>query len=195
MSARRFSAGPVPIRAGTNSPRSRRTLAHSMSSPRCEALRNPSWTAIPSTRRLSIRSSAASAPTACARPARPALLFGDGGPGGRLAPGLLAGGLLAGAPWLFARLQHAAAAIRGTAPAGKDFVDVGRIVRIAPDGVVVAQLLARLDGANRLDEHAPLADGALAIRIAAMVDESRLIAVAAGVDDQPGVDREQERVI
>ena len=55
----------------------------------------------------------------------------------------------------------------------------GRVVRIAPDRIVVVQLLARLDRADRLDEHALVLDGALAVGIAGVIDESRLVAVAA----------------
>src|SRR6185437_12317573 len=98
-------------------------------------------------------------------------------------------------PQLLRRLQHAAAAGRRSAAAGKDLVHIGRVVAVALDLVIVGQLLARLNGANRFDENALAAHAAFAVRIAAVVDVARLIAVHARVDDDPRVHREQEGVV
>ena len=70
------------------------------------------------------------------------------------------------------------------------------------DAVVVGQLLAGLDRADRLDEH-PVAgavvavvflEHGLAVRRAAVVDPARDVAVEVGVDHVLVVEREQERV-
>src|ERR1700722_5484197 len=97
--------------------------------------------------------------------------------------------------WQRWRPQHAAAAGRRPAAAGEDHVDVGRIVGLALDLVVVGELLTGSDVADRLDEHgAPLNDG-LAVRVAAVIDEARLVAVDARIDDRAPVDDEEERVV
>src|SRR5580704_5224649 len=93
------------------------------------------------------------------------------------------------------RPQHAAAAGVRAAAAGEDHVDVGRIVGLALDLVVVGELLAGGDVAQRLDEHAALLDHGLAVRVAAMIDEARLVAIDAGVDDRAPVDDEEERMV
>ena len=70
------------------------------------------------------------------------------------------------------------------------------------DAVVVGQFLARLDVADRLDQHAILAavallvllDQRLAVGIAAVVDPARGVALAVGVDQVVVFEREQERV-
>jgi hypothetical protein len=61
--------------------------------------------------------------------------------------------------------------------------------------VVVRELFARLDVANGLDPNATVVDHGVAIRIARVIDESRLVAVDGGVDHDVVVDREQERVM
>ena len=48
--------------------------------------------------------------------------------------------------------------------------------------------------ADRLDEHAAVLDDGLAVRSAAVVDEARLVAVDAGVDDGALAGDEQERM-
>ena len=48
---------------------------------------------------------------------------------------------------------------------------------------------------DRLDEHAALLDLGLAVRIARVIDEARVVAADAGVDDRALVDDEQERVV
>src|ERR1700722_8612626 len=93
------------------------------------------------------------------------------------------------------RPQHRAAALARAALAGEDFIDVGRIVTIASDLVVVGKLLARLNGADRLDEHAPVIDQRLAVRVAGMVDEARIVAIDAAVDHHAAIDDEQECVV
>src|SRR5258708_34488228 len=61
---------------------------------------------------------------------------------------VLLAGLLA---VLLARDQHAAPALRGPAAAREDFVDVGRILRVAFDLIIVGQLFTGLTGPNGLD--------------------------------------------
>src|ERR1700746_4060923 len=74
------------------------------------------------------------------------------------------------------RPQHAAAAALAAAAAGEDRIDIGRIVGLARDLVVVGELLARLDGAQCVDEHAAALDHRLAVRLTGMIDEARLVA-------------------
>ena len=95
---------------------------------------------------------------------------------------------------LLRRFEHAAAAARRSAAAREDFIDVGRIIDVALDLIVVRQLLARLNGAQRFDEDTLRHRDALAIRIAAVIDVARIVAVGAAVDDGVRIDREQERV-
>ena len=69
------------------------------------------------------------------------------------------------------------------------------IVRALPgELVVVAEFLAGLDRADRLDEDAPAVDDGLAVRVALVIDEPRRIAADAGIDADVVVDDEQERV-
>src|SRR5262245_13377805 len=84
---------------------------------------------------------------------------------------------------LLRRPQHGAAALWRTAAAGIDLVDVGRIVLLAADLVVVAQLLPRLDVARRVDEHAAVLDHRLAVACALVIDEARVVAADPRVDD------------
>src|SRR5260370_26717598 len=66
--------------------------------------------------------------------------------------------------------QHAAPALRSPTAAGEDFIDVGRILRVAFDLIIVGQLLTGLDGPNGLDVDPLLVRRARAVRFAAMVD-------------------------
>ncbi len=93
------------------------------------------------------------------------------------------------------RPQHRFAAFRRSAAAGEDRVYVGRIVIFTLDLVIISQLLARLDGTDRLDVDASSLDDGLAIRIARVVEKTRLVAHDAGIDHRSGIDDEQERVI
>ena len=61
--------------------------------------------------------------------------------------------------------------------------------------VVVRQLLARLDISNRLDPNPAVLDHRVAIRIARVIDESRLVSADSRVDHDVVIDREQERVV
>src|SRR5205085_11203961 len=92
------------------------------------------------------------------------------------------------------RPQHAAAAALDAAAAREDGVDVGWVVRFALDLVIVGELLARLDGAERVDVHALILDHRLAVRLARMVHEARLVAIDTGVDHGALIDDEQEGV-
>jgi hypothetical protein len=70
------------------------------------------------------------------------------------------------------------------------------------DAVVVGEFLARLDVADRLDQHAVAArvatgtflDHGAAVRRAAVIDPARAVAVLVRVDDVIVVEREQESV-
>ena len=84
---------------------------------------------------------------------------------------------------------------RRAAAARVDLVDIGRIVLVAADLVVVAQLLAGRDVARRVDEHAAMLDHGLAIAFALVIDEARIVAADGGIDDRVLVDDEQECVI
>src|ERR1700730_3052002 len=94
-----------------------------------------------------------------------------------------------------ARYQHAASALRSSAAAGEDIVDVGRILRVAFDLIIVGQLFTGLNGPNGLDVDPLVLRRACAVRIAAMVDVARLVSSDAPVDHGFGVDREQKGVI
>src|ERR1700683_4654656 len=90
------------------------------------------------------------------------------------------------------RPQHAATTGPEAAAAGEDRIDVQWVVRFALDLVVVGQFLARLDVAPRIDEHAPLFDHRLAIRVAGVVDEARLVPLDTRIDHRARVHDEQE---
>src|SRR5476651_1556621 len=92
------------------------------------------------------------------------------------------------------RHQHAAAALPGSAAACIDFVYVRGIVAVTLDLIVVGEFLARLYGANGANEHASVLDGAFAVGVARMVDKTRFVAVDAGIDHRPRIDREQKRM-
>src|SRR5690606_16378234 len=99
-------------------------------------------------------------------------------------------------------LQHRAGAIPGAAAAGPDLFHTWRVRLVEGDAVVVGQLLARLDAADRLDEHAILAavlavvlfQHRLAVGRATVVDPARDAAFVVGVDHVLVVEGEQERV-
>src|ERR1700728_5449059 len=95
----------------------------------------------------------------------------------------------------FRRPQHAAAAARRAAAAGEDGIDVRRVVALAPDLIVVGELFARGDIAQRVDEHPRALDHRLAVRLAGVIDEARLVAADTRVDDRVLVGDEQERVV
>jgi hypothetical protein len=61
--------------------------------------------------------------------------------------------------------------------------------------VVVRQLFAGFDVADRLDPDASVLDYGIAIRRARVIDEPRLVSVDGGVDDDVVVDREEIRVM
>ena len=96
--------------------------------------------------------------------------------------------------FLLLRLENAAAAVGCPAVAHIERL-VPLRVGVALERVVVYQLGAGLDRTDRLDEDAPLLDHCLAVGIARVVDEARLVAVHCGVDHDLLVDREQERVV
>src|ERR1700694_1893844 len=93
------------------------------------------------------------------------------------------------------RPQHGAAAALEAAAAREDGVDVRRVVRFALDLVIVAELLARFDGADRVGVHALVLDQRFAVRLAGVIHEARLVAIDAGVDHGVRVDDEQEGVV
>src|SRR5580698_3977250 len=93
------------------------------------------------------------------------------------------------------RPHHGAAAAPVAAAAGEDHVDVGRIVGLALDLVVVGELLPGGDGSDRVDEHPRFLDHRLAVRLAAVIDETRIVPVDAGVDHRFVVGDEQEGVV
>src|SRR5678815_1169453 len=61
--------------------------------------------------------------------------------------------------------------------------------------VVIRELLARGDVADRLDPDATVVDDRIAVRIARVIDEPRVVAVDGGVDHDVVVDREEKRVV
>ena len=62
-------------------------------------------------------------------------------------------------------------------------------------GVVVRELFAGLDVANRLDPDASVVDHRIAVRPARVVDEAGLVAIHGGVDDDVVVNREEVSVM
>src|SRR3984957_7095942 len=92
------------------------------------------------------------------------------------------------------RPQHRAPAVREPAAAREHLVYVLRVVVVAINLVVVRHLLAGLDRAQRLDEHPALLHDRLAIRIARVIEETRVITVGARIDDGLRIDDEEERV-
>src|SRR5271154_1816905 len=111
-----------------------------------------------------------------------------------LAGHMLAGHTLACAGFYPARHQHAAAATERSAMAGKHLIDICGIIGIALDLIIVGEFLAGPDGAQSLDENTPVGIDGLAIRLAAMIHKTRLVAVDAGIDDRFSIHREQKCV-
>src|SRR6185312_6564880 len=99
-------------------------------------------------------------------------------------------------------LEQRADAVRCAAQALPQLLQARGVRHVEDDAVVVGELLAGLDGADRLDQHlvvARIAVGAFlhhraTVRRAAVVDPARAVAVAVGVDDVVVVEREQEGV-
>src|SRR5579863_6482151 len=79
------------------------------------------------------------------------------------------------------RPHHGAAATPRAAAAGEDGVDVRRIAGFALDLVVVGKLLPGRDRTNRIDEDARALDHRLAVGVAGVIHEARLVAADAGV--------------
>src|SRR5690349_1244988 len=90
--------------------------------------------------------------------------------------------------------HHGAAAAGQAAVAGEDGVDIGGIAGFALDLVVVSQLLAGRDRADRVDEHVRTLDHRLAVGVAGVIDEARLVAVDSGVDHRGVIGDKEERV-
>src|SRR5262249_30826869 len=93
--------------------------------------------------------------------------------------------------------EHRATAVACPAMAGEQFLDFILVVVVDRQAVVVEQLLAWSDLAQRLDEHAVvvLVDVGLAVRVAGVVDPARRVAADVGIDHVPVVDVKEERVV
>src|ERR1700756_2585608 len=78
--------------------------------------------------------------------------------------------------------HHRAAAAGRAAVAGEDGVDIRWVIGFALDLIIVGELLAGRDAADRVDEYARLLDHRLAVGVAGVIHEARLVAVDAGVD-------------
>ncbi len=85
--------------------------------------------------------------------------------------------------------------MRRSAAARVNFVNVRGIVFLAADLVVVTEFLTGRDVAGGIDEYAPVFDHRLAVALALVIDETRIVATDARVDHGLLVDDEQERVI
>src|SRR5690606_28676056 len=96
---------------------------------------------------------------------------------------------------LHRRPQHAATALGRAAAAGIGLVHIRRIFLVARNLVVVAQLLALLDVLDRFDEHPALLGLGSAVAIAAVVDETRIVATPGGVDHGLAIGDEQEGMV
>ena len=208
MSARRCSDLPAPIRACANSPRPRRAAAQSMSAFTCVRLRirrerrsrpraghrSDRRRGRPRQRprvRVAARLRAAAFPRAeVARdvfPRAPALRREP-------AADFLAARRFARCP-VSSAPPTCSPGKRAPQRQAKISSTFGASSAIAPDLIVVGQLLARLDRADRLDEDPPLLDHCSRNSGRRMVDEARFVAVDPGIDDGPRIDREQERVV
>src|SRR6185437_8693746 len=86
-------------------------------------------------------------------------------------------------------------AIRRAAAAGESPLRRRRVPLFEQVRVVVRQLLARRDVANRLGPDPAVLDHGVAIRVARVIDEPCVVAVDRGVDHYVVVDREEERVM
>src|SRR5687768_3147738 len=96
---------------------------------------------------------------------------------------------------LLERCQDRSATRRRAALAHVQTLPVLVLGAISLVPIVVHQLFAGRDGANRLDvDPLPLVDR-LAVGSAAVIDEPRVVAIDRGVDHRPLVDAEEERVM
>src|SRR5690606_35793366 len=99
-------------------------------------------------------------------------------------------------------LQHRPGAVPVAALAGPQLLGLGGMRLVQVDAVVVGQLLAGLDVAQRVDEDLVLVlaalrvllDLGLAVGLAAVVHPARDVALDVGVDDVFVIEREQEGV-
>lgn len=73
-------------------------------------------------------------------------------------------------------------------------IEVGRVIEIANEPVVIGQLFAFADCADRIDVDPAMFDRDLTISVARVVDETREAAAHASVDHQVLVDLEEEGV-
>src|SRR5271154_2776959 len=94
-----------------------------------------------------------------------------------------------------ALFQHAAAAVKRSAAAGENLIDIGGVAGVALDLIVMGKLLAGPYRAQRFYENPLAAIDAFAIGVAAVVHEARFIAVDPGVDHRLRVDGEQKCVV
>ena len=91
--------------------------------------------------------------------------------------------------------EHGAGAPRRAATAGEQFLQCRRVTLIIDEGVIVVQLLARLDRMQRMDVDAPVLFVGFAVRRAGMVDPARVVAAAPAVDHAAVVQAEVEGVV
>src|SRR5689334_19232585 len=96
--------------------------------------------------------------------------------------------------WLPPRQQHRAAAVGGSAPACVELLPGGVEAARTLELVVVGQLLAGGDGAQRLQVDPPVLGDRLAVGLAGVVEEACLVAADAGVDQGVLVDGEHQDV-
>src|SRR4051794_20482123 len=80
--------------------------------------------------------------------------------------------------------------VRRAAVAGKPALRSRGVPLLEDVGIVVCQLLTRLDVANRLDPDTTLVDHGVTVWIARVVDEPRFVAVHGRVDHDVVIDRE-----
>src|SRR5688572_22136389 len=92
------------------------------------------------------------------------------------------------------RIEHRAPALRGAAAADVERELLRVVVALPGELIVVTQLLAGPDIADRIDEHAAILDDGLAVCVAGVVNVARLVAAHARVDADAVVDDEQECV-
>jgi hypothetical protein len=94
------------------------------------------------------------------------------------------------------RRENRPAALRRTTLAAVDteFI-VGRFAAVARVRVIVDELFARLNLANRLDEDASPLDRPFAVRVARVIDEARFVAAEGAVDHDRAVHGKQKRVM
>jgi hypothetical protein len=91
-------------------------------------------------------------------------------------------------------IEHGSAALARTAAARIERKLLGIVRALPGQRIVVTELVAGLDVADRIDEYAAAFDHALAIRRTAVIDEARLVAVDARIDDRAVARDEQEGV-